>query len=309
VSPTAVASGSRVTSAIYMDTLVTIEVARRQRGTDGAELIENAFRWFAYVEKLCSRFDKDSELSRLSASSCGEPVIVSPMLFELITFACAVARKTEGAFDPTVGRAMEKRGFDQNYVTGERTASPRDTTAHADYRDVVLDHAARSVTVTRPLVVDLGAIAKGFAIDLAAKELEPFADFVINAGGDIFARGHHPSGTPWRIGIRHPRELQRAIETLSITDAAVCTSGDYERPDGKGGHHLLDPQTGEPAAGIASATVIAPSAMLADALSTAAFILPPERAIELLESQGVECLIVTADLELHETQGLSRFRP
>jgi len=308
VSKAATADASLVRSAIYMDTLVTIEVRPPAAETECAARVTKAFGWFAHVERLCSRFDPDSELSRISAT-CGTPVRVSPMLFELISFACAVAQETGDTFDPTVGHAMEKRGFDRNFRTGERVSSELCSQSRADHRDVVLDPAVRSVTLTRPAVLDLGAIAKGFAIDLASRELEPLGDFAINAGGDILARGNHSRGAPWRIGIRNPREPSDAIETLLISDAAVCTSGDYERPDGNGGHHLLDPQTGEPAVGIASATVIAPSALLADALSTAAFLMHPKSGIELLECQNVEGLIISADLQKHETKGLSKYRP
>ena len=299
-----------VTSRVFMDTLVTIDVANPRSEIECAEAVEIAFGWFAHVEKLCSRFDRDSELSRLSAATAGVPVAVSPLLFEAIDFAVEVARATDGAFDPTVGHAMENSGFNRNYLTGEQTAS-RVEAGSASRRDIALDPAERTVTLARPLVLDLGAVAKGFAIDLAAAELEEFGDFAINAGGDILARGRHSPGNAWRIGVRNPRVPDQPIETLVISGAAVCTSGDYERPrpDGKPGHHLLDPATGRSAEGLASVTVVAPSAMLADALSTAAFVLGPELGLELLEVQNVEGLFVSTDLRMYETKGLWKYRP
>jgi thiamine biosynthesis lipoprotein len=306
-----VLADSYVTSAVFMDTLVTIEVANPGSVSECADPVQKAFGWFAHVEKLCSRFDENSELSRLSASPNRVPVSVSPLLFELIDFAWAVAQATDGAFDPTVGRAMEKSGFNRNYLTGQQKTSEISTKAECSYRDVVLNPSDCTVTLMQPLVLDLGAVAKGFAIDLAAAELRPFQNFAINAGGDILARGRHSSNTPWRIGIRHPREPQRLIDTLAVSGAAVCTSGDYERPrpDGTPGHHLLDPQTGQPVDDVASVTVVAPSAMLADALSTAAFVLRPDRGLGLLESQNVEGMIVSTDLRTFETQGLRKYRP
>ncbi len=302
--------GSYVASAVFMDTLITIEVVRPEARSGFAERVQQAFGWFGQVEKLCSRFDENSELSRLSASPAGVPVTVSPPLFELVSFALSVARASGGAFDPTVGHAMEMSGFNRNYLTGERKVSETEASAGSSYRDVLLCSADRSVTLTRPLVLDLGAVAKGFAIDLAAEELRPFQDYAINAGGDILARGLGPEGTPWRIGIRHPRQPEALIDKFAVSDAAVCTSGDYERPRpaGGSGHHLLDPETGQAVAEVASVTVVAPTAMLADALSTAAFVLRAERGLGLLESQNVEGLIVSPDLQKFETKGLSRYR-
>ena len=299
-----------VTSAVFMDTLITIDVATPGSIGATAEQVQKAFGWFAHVESLCSRFDETSELSRLSNSPCDTRVIVSSLLFQLIHFACSVARVSGGAFDPTVGHAMQVLGFNRNYLTGETISSANEAGARCSYRDIELDPTNRTVTITCPLVLDLGAVAKGFAIDLAAEELKPLENFAINAGGDILARGHHSANTPWRIGIRHPRQPEDAIDTLLISDAAVCTSGDYERPrpDGQPGHHLLDPQTRQPVEGVASVTVVAPTAMLADALSTAAFVLHQDEGIDLLESQSVEGLIVSADLQTFETTGLSKYR-
>jgi FAD:protein FMN transferase len=303
--------GSYVASAVFMDTLITIQVVSAEAKSGYAERVQQAFGWFGQVEKLCSRFDETSELSRLSASPAGVPVTVSPPLFELVSFALSVARASGGAFDPTVGHAMEINGFNRNYLTGERKTSEAEPLAGYSYRDILLDPAGRTVTLRRPLVLDLGAVAKGFAIDLAAEALKPCQDYAINAGGDILARGLSPEGAPWRIGIRHPRQLDTLIDTFTVSDAAVCTSGDYERPrpDGESGHHLLDPGTGQAVAEVASVTVVAPTAVLADALSTAAFVLRAERGLDLLESQNVEGLIVSPDLQKFETKGLSRYRP
>jgi thiamine biosynthesis lipoprotein len=302
--------GSYVASAVFMDTLTTIEVVSAEASSGYAERVQQAFGWFGQVEKLCSRFDENSELSRLSASPPSVPVTVSPLLFELVSFALSVARASGGAFDPTVGHAMEISGFNRNYLTGERKTSETEASARSSCRDILLDPVDRTVTLTKALVLDLGAVAKGFAIDLAAEELRPCQNYAINAGGDILARGLSPDGTPWRIGIRHPRQPEALIDTLTVSDAAVCTSGDYERhrPGGESGHHLLDPETGRAVADVASVTVVAPNAMLADALSTAAFVLRAERGLDLLESQNVEGLIVSPDLQKFETKGLSRYR-
>ncbi len=300
-----------VFSAVFMDTVITIEVVQAQ--PDGAcdERVNRAFGWFDHVEQRCSRFAESSELSALSRAETGAPVGVSPLLFELIEFALAVARASGGAFDPAVGQAMAASGYNRNYLTGQETSHRPDATREASYRDVVLNRESGTVTLLKPLVLDLGAVAKGLAIDLAAAELGCFPGYAINAGGDVLVRGRNSANAPWRIGIKNPRQPAELIETLIVSDGAVCTSGDYERPrpDGQPGHHIVQPQTGESASDVASVTVVAATAMLADALSTAAFVLGRERGLKLLESQGVDGLIVSPELELYATSGLSRYRP
>ncbi len=294
-------------SAVLMDTLVSIAVVGD--GLSGAEdAIERAFGWFRKVEDCCSRFDPRSEVMGL-IGHVGEPVVVSPLLFEVTRFALAVAGESGGAFDPTVGIALERRGFNRHYVTGRAITTPINSGEGGDYRDVVLDARRRTISLRRPLVLDLGAVAKGFAIDLAARELASYPSLAIDAGGDLFFRGNNADGERWRVGIRHPRRPAALIETLRVSDAAVCTSGDYERvvASDDGGHHILEPSSGRSASAVASVTVVAPNAMLADAIGTAAFVLGPTRGIELLERQEIEGVIYSPTLERFSTHRFSRF--
>jgi FAD:protein FMN transferase len=325
-----------------MGALVTIDVvghfaAPAQHASLGSShveaAVERACDWFAEIEACCSRFDPRSELSRLSAT-LGVAVPVSDILYRAVEFALAVAEETAGAFDPTIGAAMETRSFNRNYRSGQivRHAPVATTLRRGDratYRDVRLDPQRKTITLLRPLLLDLGAVAKGLAIDMAAHELRPFANFAINAGGDVYVAGHNRRGAPWNVGISHPRVPGELIDSLSVSDCAVCTSGDYERrcpdassdasPDASnvstgaasapseapvaepGGHHILDPRCGRSPRAAASATVIAPSAMLADALATAAFVLGPADGIALLERLGVCGLIISPALARHVT--------
>ena len=286
--------GSR--SEIVMDTLITMNVLR-----SGAEAaIERAFGWFYEIEARCTRFDPQSELMRLTGQ-IGVGVPVSAILFEAVQFALRVAEETQGAFDPTIGHRMEQLGFNREYRTGSVIRSDLSGKEPATYKDVRLEPQRQAIQLLRPLILDLGAVAKGLAIDLAARELEPFQDFCIDAGGDLYLGGSNAEGAPWSVGIRHPRSEKAAMFELRASNQAVCTSGDYER-----GRHILDGRTGEPAGRVASVTAIASTAMLADALSTAAFVLGPPDGIALLERMDVDGLIVTPDLEVHKTQGLQR---
>jgi thiamine biosynthesis lipoprotein len=279
-----------------MGTLVTIHVVHTVSGVDDA--ISRAFGWFHAIEERCTRFDEGSELVRLTAQA-GSAVPVSAILYEAVQFALMVAEETGGVFDPTVGHRMQVRGFDKNYRTGERIHAVSPAGDDVSYRDVLLDPDRRTITLRRPLTLDLGAVAKGLAVDTAVRELEMFTDFAIDAGGDLYLGGSNEHGTPWSVGIRHPRQEHELITSLRVSNQAVCTSGNYERQD-----HILDPRTGSSPGAVASATVVASRAMLADALATAVFVLGPLEGIRLLNRIGVEGLIVTPDLECHETGGL-----
>jgi thiamine biosynthesis lipoprotein len=303
-----VSDAAYIHTAQLMGTAVQIEVvghdADDDQRADRRRAVERAIEWFRHVEETCTRFDPASELMQLS-QHVGAPVAASDLLFEAVRFAVALAEDSGGAFDPTVGRRMEVRGFDREYRTGHVVRTERATTA-ASYRDIELDTANRTITLVQPLVIDLGAVAKGLAIDMAARELRPYENFVIDAGGDLYLAGHNASGERWRIGIRHPRDEHALIETLRVSDAAVCTSGDYERravsDTGKAGHHIIDARSGETAADVASVTVVAPLAMVADGLATAAFALGPARGIELLERHGVSGVVITPSLERYTTR-------
>jgi FAD:protein FMN transferase len=304
-------------TVVVMDTFVTIKVIGHgesaQDINNRTEAIERAFGWFREIETRCTRFDPASELMQLNARG-GVAVRASPILFEAVQFALAVAEETGGAFDPTVGYQMESRGFNRNYRTGEilRTTIDIDIDAGpTSYRDVRLDPGQRTITLLRPLILDLGAVVKGLAIDTAARELEPFENFAIDAGGDLYLGGHSPAAPRWSVGIRHPRRDGELLDTIRVTNRAVCTSGDYERTrpvggSGEVGHHILDPRDGNLANTVASVTVVAASAMLADAVATAAFVLGPAEGLQLFDRLGVDGLIVSPALERYATRGMSR---
>lgn len=285
-----------------MGTVVTLRVAGGESESvqrARAEAVDRATQWFTEVEAVCTRFDASSELRRLCAES-GVAVPVSALLFEALQFAVAVARASDGAFDPTIGSTMESRGFHHDYRSGDSVASHIDDAHTARYTDITLDASARTVTLARPMLLDLGAVAKGLAIDMAARELAPFADFSIDAGGDLYLGGHNGQGHDWAVGIRHPHDRDAVYETIRVSDTAVCTSGDYARRT-VSGHHLVDPSAGESATAASSVTVLAPSAMIADALSTAAFVLGPERGIAFLDRHDAPGMLLTPSLERYTT--------
>ena len=299
-----------VHSRVLMDTVISIQVvghgATAAEREERAARVDRAIGWFQAIEISCNRFDPTSELSQLS-TRIGSAVPASPLLFEAVRYALAVATETDGAFDPTIGALMTARGFNRDYRTGKRVTPVSNADEPVSFRDVVVDSDEHTITLSRPLLLDLGAVVKGLAIDLAARELQEFGNFAIDAGGDLYLGGHNQAGVPWPVGIRHPRMPGVSIARLQLTDCAVCTSGDYERkrPGNGDVHHLLDLRTCVSASAAVSATVIASSAMVADALGTAAFVLGPDAGLDLLERQSVQGLIVTPSLEHFTTGGFS----
>jgi len=299
-------------SSSLMGTVFTIEVVLatdvESVRRDVEQVVDDALGWCRGAEEVCSRFDPRSELRQLTARY-GVPVSVSPMLYEVLRFAMACAEASGGAFDPTIGGRMEARGFTRHYQSGLVSDSGLPVDADVTYRDVVIDTEDRTVTLRRPLVLDLGGVAKGLAVDLAASALREYRNFVVDAGGDLFLGGLNADDEPWRVGIRHPRREGETVAMLRVSDRAVCTSGDYERRSTTDGHsHLMDGRTSRPALAVASATVLAPTAMVADAFATAAFALGPADGIRFLSEHGVEGLIVDSSLTEHKTTQFDQVR-
>jgi len=164
-------SGDYTRSVALMGTVVTIGVIGRG-GSQVEQSVERAFDWFQQIENVCTRFEQQSEVMQLAAQP-GVAAPVSAILFEAVRFALAVAEQSSGAFDPTVGRAMEDRGFNQEYKSRRAIHTDLPLAESVTYRDVLLDSDRRTITLLRPLLLDLGAVAKGLAIDMAAKELAP----------------------------------------------------------------------------------------------------------------------------------------
>jgi thiamine biosynthesis lipoprotein len=299
-------AGTVQSTRLLMGTTVTIEVA----GADTAVLEQAsaaAFAEMARIEGLMSPHLPDSDVSRLTAAA--QTVAVAPETAEVITLGVAIARRSGGAFDLTLGRLKTLWGLESESPQVPTAAGI--ATALQGVGPEALSVSGCRVTKGSPqLAIDLGAIAKGYAVDraLAVLRAHGVTSAAVNAGGDIGLLGSK-QGRPWRIGVQHPRQPGGVLATLEAADRAVVTSGDYERffeRNGRRYHHIFDPQTGYPADRCQSVTVLASSAVVADALATALFVLGPEQGLMLLRSYpGVDALIVGADGRLHRTSALA----
>ena len=297
---------------LLLDTVFDITVFTEDEA-EGNRLLREAFNEVRALEKTFSRFVSGSEVDKINQNAGEGSVEVSSDMLKVVRSGIYFGEITEGSFDITIAPLMELWGFG----TGEQRVPSQEEIEEilplVDYRQIQLDEQRFTVYLPQEeMSLDLGGIAKGYIVDRIVQYLESqnVELATVNAGGDIRVIGTREDGTPWRIGIRNPRNSngQDITAVIPIVDQAVVTSGDYERfftSDGKRYHHILDPHNGFPAAEVISATIVAEECITADALSTAVFVLGPQKGMELVESlSGVEGLIIDSQEKLHVSSGL-----
>jgi thiamine biosynthesis lipoprotein len=290
---------------LLMGTVVEIVA----QGEQANEAIDAAFAEMARLEKLLSRHVEDSDVRRLSRSDKGGKVATETA--EVINLGLDVAQKSQGAFDLTLGelKSLWKMDTEEPVVPTQNELS----NALRGIGPQALQLKTEHVTKQQPqLQVDLGGIAKGYIVDQAIGILQHrgITSAAVNAGGDMYLLGRKIE-RPWRIGIQHPRNSQDILTTVSVSDRAVVTSGDYERffeIDGVRYHHIFDPKSGLPSRLCRSVTIITENVALGDALATAIFVLGPQAGLKLLkEYPQSEALIMAADGSLHKSPGWEKY--
>lgn len=284
-----------------MDTFVSI----RAVGDNADEAIEAALGEMRRIESLMSRYVPTSDVSLINRSAGGPPVKVASETFHVIEEAVQCARLTNGAFDITIGPLMDLWEFNSSGPTIPGPEEIEQAKPLVGWELIELDPENMTVRLPKEgMSIDLGGIAKGYAAQQGARVLREYGirHALIDAGGNIVAVGSRAEGNPWRIGIRDPRgEGPEATigPTIHLVDAAVATSGDYERffiHDGKRYHHILNPETGMPVESVSSVTVVTESPLHADMLSTAVFVLGPDEGMRFVETlDGVSAMIVDAN--------------
>ena len=264
------------------------------------------------IDDAYSPFKPESELSRLNRRAPEGWVEVSPELFDLLEQSRRMSELTGGAFDVTY--ASVGRYYD--YRAGKRPDDEqiRRGVEAIDYGYVELDRSGPRVRYRRPEVyVDLGGIAKGFAVDRCIDILRRagVGHAGVSAGGDSYILGDR-RGEPWTVGVRAPRDASAMSAVLPLMDTAVSTSGDYERffvEDGVRYHHILDPETGRSATRAWSVTILGPATTFTDALSTSVFVLGPERGLALIDRlPGIDAIIVDASGRLLYSRELTALK-
>jgi thiamine biosynthesis lipoprotein len=296
---------------LAMGTTVSITVADR---TPQATFNE-VERTIHHLGREWYAWNPHGELAKLNtALAAGDSFDVSPELADVLNRASDVFRASDGVFDPAIAPMVERWGFSD----GERDAQMPNNTqvqawqaSHATFADVRINGSSVS-SARRDVMLDLGAIGKGYAVDRAIEMLKRsgIRNAIVNAGGNLRAIGRHPDHA-WRVGVRHPRKDGNDIMLARIElglDESVSTSGDYERTamlNGTRAHHLLDPRTGEPALHTMSITVLARDATLADAASTAVFIAGPDRWLQVAKALQVNGVVrIDANGRVQATRSL-----
>jgi thiamine biosynthesis lipoprotein len=294
-----------------MGTRIAVELWAGE-AAHGEALITRVMDEMRRVDELMSTYKPTSQVSLVNARAAEVPVRVDADLFGLLETSLEYSRITEGAFDITYASV----GYLYDY---RRHVKPSDEAVAkalpaVDYRHVLLDPATRSVRFSQPGVrIDLGGIAKGWAVDQGIELLRAagVAHAFVTAGGDTRIIGDR-FGQPWMVGIRDPRAEDKVVVRIPLVDAALSTSGDYERffeAEGVRYHHILSPSTGRPASAVRSVTIIGPTATRTDGLSKTIFVLGIERGMQVLDRAGdVDAIAIDKDGKVYYSKGLAKPR-
>jgi thiamine biosynthesis lipoprotein len=254
----------------------------------GAEAAVAALDLVDWLEDQLSIFREHSQISQLNRRAADEPVVVEPELLALVEMALQIHRDTEGAYDVTSGLLSNVWGFTRRNGTIPPDEALAEARACVGSQFVEIDRATRSVRFSKPgIEINLGSIGKGYALDRCAELLaaEGIHDFLLHGGhSSVLARGAAGSlevEQGWSVGVCNPLRPDRRIGHLRLKDRALATSGSgtqFFEHEGRRYGHILDPRSGWPAEGVLSASVLAPTAAQADALSTAFYVMGAQGA-------------------------------
>jgi len=276
------------------------------------QISQQVFLEFKRIESVMTRYDESSELSGINKHAVNWPVKVSNELFTVLSIAQQIAVLSNGAFDITF--ASVGYLYDYRHAQQPGVSEILNRLSTIDYRNIVLNKHKQTIYFKREgMRIDLGGIAKGYAVDQGIKLLKKnrvkFAS--LSAGGDMRLLGDK-KGKPWIVGIKDPRAVKNKnqhVVVLPLSDTAISTSGDYERffidEQGERVHHILSPYTGRSVNGVQSVTVLGSDSVTSDGLSTAIFVLGVKQGLEMVERlPGIDVVIIDARRKVHFSVGL-----
>ncbi len=300
-----------------MDTVVEIKVYHKRKA-EAEKAINSSMEEMKRVEQKMSCFLPGSEVSRINKEALLERkkgsllaerwIPISDELFSLLGESVLLSKLTKGSFDITIYPLWKIWKFERENLEVPSKGKIERVLELVAYKNMILQNGKINFAKKR-MGIDLGGIAKGYAVDAAIKVLKDknINSAIVNAGGDMYVLGRK-QGKSWRIGIRHPRREGEILGTIKVENRAIVTSGDYERfffSGGKKYHHIINPKTGYPADECQSVTIVAKEATFADGLATGIFVLGPKEGMALIENlEGVEGVIVNKEGDVSVSSGL-----
>lgn len=271
------------------------------------------------VNQSMSTYLANSDLGKFNSAPVQQWVVIGPDTYEVTRVALQVAQETDNAFNPAVGELVDLWGFGPTSVPDTKMPTESQVVAalaHTRLDNLEVDELVPALRKRAVLQLDYSAIAKGYAVDLVALKLDEarVSNYMIEVGGEVRTMGRHPNGRPWRIGIETPQVAQgNAIAALELENEAVATSGDYRNyreVDGERYSHTIDPASGYPVTHkLASVTVVAPTAVLADAYATAINVMGPDRGLAFAESRALPVFMLVKQDGEFEAVYSSAFEP
>ena len=265
------------------------------------------------IERLISSWNTSSQTYQINQMAGVKAVQVDKELIDLIYRAKKVSALTNGAFDISFSPTASLWTFDKTEQQLPDTNQVKQSVAHINWQHIELNASTQTIFLKQKgMRIGFGAIGKGYAANKAKEimqQIEGIQGGLVNASGDLLAWGKSNRPEGWRIQIANPADQKKSLGWLHLNDLAIVTSGNYEKYftcNGKRYGHIINPSTGYPATGIQSVTIICPDAELADALSTATFVLGLEKGLALINRLNhIECLIIDDKNKVHQSNKLN----
>lgn len=277
------------------------------------DCIDAAVNEIQRIEKLFTTYDGRSQVNMINAAAGMHPVVVDREVFELIKRSIKISEITQGAFDISYG-SIDKSlwNFDKHMQSLPDIHTAKKMVRLINYRNIILNEGACSIFLKeKGMRIGFGGIGKGYAAESAKSILRKkgIKSGIVNASGDLVTWGRQPNGKPWTIGIASPDKQLQAFSYLDITDAAIATSGNYEKfvvIDGKKYSHTIDPKTGFPVEGIKSVTIISSNAEIADAMATPVMVMGIEVGLDMInQMKGIACIIIDENDKLYTSKNIN----
>jgi len=264
------------------------------------------------IERLLTTYDEYSQTNQVNNAAGERAVAVDREVFELIERSLRISILTQGAFDISYGSLDKKLwNFDKTMTSLPDPETARNMVRLINYRNIILDHENHTVMLKeKGMRIGFGGIGKGYAAERAKKVMQDagIKNGIVNAAGDLTTWGFQPDGRPWTIGIAHPDAADQPFSVLEISNAAVATSGNYEKfvmIGGKKYSHTIDPKTGLPVSGIKSVTIVSTNAEIADAMATPVMVMGIEVGLDLINQMAqIACIIIDDHDRLYASKNI-----